>query len=237
LDLGAFVQYYRSEIGKRRAGELVEAILSGPIYQSYLHSRPPGEKARVEANLKKLLRLVQEFELSEPQANLPEVIEYFNLWLENDLLEQEEVISDQPIGPEVVQIMTVHQAKGLEFDTVFVAGLKPSLFRLPSRLFTYEPDYSEFFENGFALLGYHSGESREPGSDQERYREIQRERWQAEERFICYVALTRAKSKLYISTFISEKLAAEMKGRAETFFFRELLEWAKTTQSARITKI
>ncbi len=237
LALQAFIQDCRPEIKKRKAGALVEWILSGPVYQAYLQSRPPGEKARVEANLKKLVRLVREFELSEPQANLPEVIEYFKLWLENDLLEQEEAISDQPAGPGVVQIMTVHQAKGLEFDTVFVAGLKPSQFRLSGRLFSYEPDYSDLFENGFALLSFHSGENREYGSDRDKYQAIQRERWQAEERFICYVALTRAKSKLYISTSISEKLAAEMKGRAETFFFRELLDWARVSHSARITKI
>ncbi len=60
-----------------------------------------------------------------------------------------------------VNLMTVHAAKGLEFDTVFVTGLEEGLFP-------------------------HEGQ---PGEDRD----------QEEERRLFYVALTRAKRKLYLT--------------------------------------
>lgn len=67
----------------------------------------------------------------------------------------------QGSGKRGVTLMTVHAAKGLEFDTVFVAGLEEGLFP-------------------------HEGMSEE-------------ERDEEEERRLFYVAVTRAKSRLYLT--------------------------------------
>ena len=84
----------------------------------------------------------------------------------NALLTAAALVSDQDIltqPAKAVALMTVHAAKGLEFDQVFVTGLEQNLF-----------PHSRF------------------GNDDE---EIDTE----EERRLFYVALTRARQKLYLS--------------------------------------
>ncbi|MDR2151143.1 MAG: UvrD-helicase domain-containing protein [Spirochaetaceae bacterium] len=70
--------------------------------------------------------------------------------------------SDMELHPEGVRIMTIHAAKGLEFEHVFIAGLEEGV--LPFTL--YEPETDERI---------------------------------AEERRLLYVAMTRAKTGLYLS--------------------------------------
>ena len=75
---------------------------------------------------------------------------------------------------EGVRVMTIHAAKGLEFEHVFVAALEEGL--LPFTLFEKKPGTA--------------GEAGTGGPEEERI---------AEERRLLYVAMTRAKSGLYLS--------------------------------------
>lgn len=80
------------------------------------------------------------------------------------LLEEATLMSDQDNlqNAKGVKLMTIHAAKGLEFDVVFVAGLEQGLFP-------------------------HQRDQQLTGADAE------------EERRLMYVALTRARKKLYLS--------------------------------------
>jgi DNA helicase-2/ATP-dependent DNA helicase PcrA len=101
-------------------------------------------------------------------------------------LAQVAVLGDSDVegSPERVSLMTLHSAKGLEFDVVFLTGLEEGVF-----------------PTGRAL------------DDDEQI---------AEERRLCYVGLTRARKKVWISLARSRALFGELKFNAPSRFLLEL---------------
>jgi DNA helicase-2/ATP-dependent DNA helicase PcrA len=91
-------------------------------------------------------------------------------------------------GQDAVQLMTVHSAKGLEFDCVFVTGLEEGLF--PSEK---------------AMSDYQGLE---------------------EERRLMYVAITRARKRLYLSHSQTRLLHGQTRYNVRSRFFDELPEHA-----------
>jgi superfamily I DNA/RNA helicase/RecB family exonuclease len=91
-----------------------------------------------------------------------------------------------PATSEAVQIMTVHQAKGLQFEHVFCAGFAHGLFPVAARphplLDQEERDWLQAFKVGFMP----SWPSDPDGHT-------------AEEARLAYVAMTRAQGRLYLS--------------------------------------
>jgi DNA helicase-2/ATP-dependent DNA helicase PcrA len=91
-------------------------------------------------------------------------------------------------GQDAVQLMTVHAAKGLEFDGVFVTGLEEGLFPSERSLSDYE------------------------GLE--------------EERRLMYVAITRARKRLYLSYSQTRLLHGQTRYNVKSRFFDELPEAA-----------
>ena len=89
-------------------------------------------------------------------------------------------------GQEAVQLMTVHSAKGLEFDSVFITGLEEGLF--PHENSIMEPNGLE------------------------------------EERRLMYVAITRARQRLYISLAQTRMLHGQTRYNMRSRFLDELPE-------------
>lgn len=89
-------------------------------------------------------------------------------------------------GQDAVQLMTVHSAKGLEFDCVFVTGLEEGLFPSERSLADYE------------------------GLE--------------EERRLMYVAITRARKRLYLSHSQTRLLHGQTRYNVRSRFFDELPE-------------
>ncbi len=89
-------------------------------------------------------------------------------------------------GQDAVQMMTVHAAKGLEFNVVFITGLEEGLF--PHENSAMEADGLE------------------------------------EERRLMYVAITRARERLYLSFAQSRVLHGQMRYHVRSRFFEELPE-------------
>src|SRR5262249_53882582 len=134
----------------------------------------------------------------------------------------------QPSEDDSVKVMTVHAAKGLEFDAVFVPRLANGLFpdtrtqQTPPRTgssLDSEPrrhrDLLPVFEDNMRAF---TDELRK----QEEY----------EERRICYVALTRARRALFVSSANWYGEAHMAKGVGT--FFIELKKWAEAS-GARVT--
>ncbi|MDX1971808.1 MAG: UvrD-helicase domain-containing protein [Candidatus Sumerlaeia bacterium] len=102
-------------------------------------------------NLEELEQVIREFELNNADATLTNFLE--------DMALDSNKVTDKNIPS--VSLMTIHNAKGLEFDYVFVVGMEDGIFP--------------------------NSRTKESPSDFE------------EERRLFYVALTRARKRLYLS--------------------------------------
>jgi DNA helicase-2/ATP-dependent DNA helicase PcrA len=92
--------------------ELAEQILDESGYTAMWQAdKSPDSPGRLE-NLKELVRSMEEFE------TLGGFLEHISLVMDRDTAEAEDAVS----------IMTLHSAKGLEFDTVFLPGWEEGLF-------------------------------------------------------------------------------------------------------------
>ena len=92
--------------------ELAQQILDESGYTAMWQAdKSPDSPGRLE-NLKELVRSMEEFE------TLGGFLEHISLVMDRDTAEAEDAVS----------IMTLHSAKGLEFDTVFLPGWEEGLF-------------------------------------------------------------------------------------------------------------
>jgi ATP-dependent exoDNAse (exonuclease V) beta subunit len=100
---------------------LIEAATTATGYDLAVLMRPAGE-ARF-ANVRKLMRLASEFEAREGR-DLRGLLDFLAARAEGDAEAQAATAAE---GHDGVRIMTVHNAKGLEFDVVAVPDLSRSL--------------------------------------------------------------------------------------------------------------
>ena len=92
--------------------ELAEIVLDESGYTEMWQNDKSADAAGRLENLKELVRSMEEFE------NLQGFLEHISLVMDRDSGE----------GEQAVNIMTLHSAKGLEFDTVFLPGWEEGLF-------------------------------------------------------------------------------------------------------------
>jgi len=103
---------WRSQLTGLSHTELAEMILEESGYtEKWQNDRSAEAPGRLE-NLKELIRSMEEFE------NLPGFLEHVSLVMDTDNNEDMDAVS----------LMTLHSAKGLEFDTVFLPGWEEGLF-------------------------------------------------------------------------------------------------------------
>ena len=94
---------------------LFEQIIEDSGYKQMLEENK--ETDRIE-NLKELIDDVKEFSENYPESNLEEYLQLVSLYGDRDAT----------LESDYVQLMTVHAAKGLEFDTVFVSDMNEGIF-------------------------------------------------------------------------------------------------------------
>jgi len=92
--------------------ELAEIVLDESGYTEMWQNDKSADAAGRLENLKELVRSMEEFE------NLQGFLEHISLVMDRDSGEAEQAVN----------IMTLHSAKGLEFDTVFLPGWEEGLF-------------------------------------------------------------------------------------------------------------
>jgi DNA helicase II / ATP-dependent DNA helicase PcrA len=106
----------------------VETILTKTGYLSLLQaSRDPQDEARAE-NVQELVAVTREFGKNNPDGTLVDFLTEVSLVAAADDLDDESG---------TVSLMTLHTAKGLEFDVVFLTGVEEDL--LPHRMSAHEP--------------------------------------------------------------------------------------------------
>jgi len=148
-----------------------------------------------------------------------------------DLVEQAEREDWSPVQPsdaDSVKVMTVHQAKGLEFDHVFVPGLATDL--LPDLTIQQNPA-----ERGksldFELRGDADILPRYDGN-LSAFKAALRLQEEFEERRTLYVALTRARRRLFVSG--AHWYGEGGKPKTPSPFLLELIAWARETSLAQV---
>ncbi len=157
--------------------ELTDHVLELSGLLAY-HKKEKGEKgvARLE-NLEELVSASRQFEYDEEEETSP-----LQQFLDQAALDAGDTQTDE--FEDGVQLMTLHSAKGLEFNVVFLAGVEENLF--PHKMSLQEPGRLE------------------------------------EERRLCYVGITRAKQKLYLSYAESRRLHGKESYNRPSRFVKEI---------------
>jgi DNA helicase-2/ATP-dependent DNA helicase PcrA len=115
-----------------------------------------------------------------------------------------------------IAMMTIHQAKGLEFPAVAVVGISPPRTNSDEH-FTVSPEAGIFFSKKTAERWFRERD-RAPEYEHEKEQE------KLEERCILYVALTRARDHLWVSTPFADGISRGKQERPT--LFAELVEIA-----------
>jgi DNA helicase II / ATP-dependent DNA helicase PcrA len=161
IKLQAFAEMitgFTSKADELNAFEAVQHIsVASGVRKDLYNGNTPEERSRYE-NLEELLNGIKEFTetaVNENRtANLVDYLENVSLLTDQD--------NDKPEDRNKVTIMTMHSAKGLEFNNVYIVGLEEELF--PSKMSFESPEELE------------------------------------EERRLFYVAITRARKRVNISS-------------------------------------
>ncbi|UKF29747.1 ATP-dependent helicase [Clavibacter phaseoli] len=114
--------------GRTTVGDLVTTLLEkSGLVQALRASKDAQDEARAE-NVEELVAVTKEFSRNNPEGQLVDFLTEVSLVAAADEL-------DDSSG--TVSLMTLHTAKGLEYDSVFLTGVEEDL--LPHRMSANEP--------------------------------------------------------------------------------------------------
>jgi len=102
-----------------RPAAMVEAAFTESGYLVELEAERTIEAMGRVENLKELVGVAREFESRQPDGTVPDFLEQIALFTEQDEYEAEDP---------AITLMTLHNAKGLEFEVVFMAGMEDGVF-------------------------------------------------------------------------------------------------------------
>ncbi len=153
--------------------ELLDAVLTKTGYLNYLKNQENGE-SKIE-NVEELRTSIIRYMEQSDEPTLSGFLEETALFTDAD---------EDDGGNDRVALMTIHSAKGLEFDNVFLIGMEDGIF---------------------------------PGS-----RSLDSEDDMEEERRLAYVAITRAKKQLYITSAGRRMIFGQTQRNVTSRFVREM---------------
>ncbi len=146
------IEHLTKESENHSLTELIDIILDETgMRAEYEQDHTLENDLRLD-NLEEFKSITKTFEERTGSVNLADFLEEISLIAD---------ITDHQNDTDVVTLMTIHSAKGLEFSVVFLIGMEDGIF----------PHQNSFIEDG--------------GLE--------------EERRLCYVGITRAKEKLYLT--------------------------------------
>jgi ATP-dependent exoDNAse (exonuclease V) beta subunit len=192
--LSAFAGWFRGEREhSARAGieSLIDRALARTGYDLGMLAMPGGQRRL--ANVRKLMRLGREHE----DGHGPDLRGFLTLVADREAgRAADSRESEAPVegdGLDAVRLMTIHRAKGLEFDTVCVADLGRSPWR-PNEILRVAPDGRVGLRLVRAGVAGRASAFAYDELGEERQRAAE-----AEERRLFYVAMTRARERLVLS--------------------------------------
>ena len=163
-------------------------------WKSQLNLKSPSEFLLMVLEEAGYIDMWRNLDTDESQSRIDNLFELINDAADHDningFLENISLVvnSDRGSPSGVVSLMTMHAAKGLEFENVFLAGFEDGLF----------PSSRSLDENGEQAL--------------------------EEERRLAYVAITRAKSKLFISFANNRQIQGLWMSSIPSRFLGEIFE-------------
>lgn len=132
--LKQFITIFEGLNGNGSASEIITHIINKTRYYSYLKESFEEDEAEIKKeNVKEFINGIIYFEQQRENASL-------DIFLEEVALLQEALHASQD-EQEQVKLMTLHAAKGLEFDTVMLTGLEENI--IPSAHSVYNPESLE----------------------------------------------------------------------------------------------
>jgi len=168
----SLIKKHSENAREKGVSEILVSFLEDSGYLKYLVNQSDTDKIDL---LNQFYRKVKTFEEATIEPTLKNFMEEMNLELESG--EEGKLEFDPEKGPDMIKVMTIHGAKGLEFKYVFIVNMVDRRFPTDQR-----KDPIELPE---ALI-----KDIKPTGDVH----LQ------EERRLCYVAMTRAKKGLYFTS-------------------------------------
>ncbi|MBH8606110.1 exodeoxyribonuclease V subunit beta [Thermoactinomyces sp. CICC 10521] len=187
FNFGSFLERMTKMAGSVRIADLLELLVRESGYLTVMWATESGQQ--VAANLKKLSEQARRLE-GFAAFSIPSYLDWMRRLADEQARETEAAI--EPEHGDSVKIMTVHQAKGLEFPVVFL----PDLHSAPHVRF---PECWVDEKSGLvSLLWDENGVKCEPERYQEAKEKNRKMEWEESVRLL-YVAMTRAERRLVLS--------------------------------------
>ena len=117
-DFKMLLQRIRETAIREKPSETIKYILRESGLEKELKNGTDDEQERL-ANIKELVSLASRYDGFPPEEGILMLLEEASLISDQDTLKATE---------ETVKLMTIHAAKGLEFENVFIVGLEEGLF-------------------------------------------------------------------------------------------------------------
>lgn len=193
--LGIFSQIYSELLEQSQGQALVEVcrlILDRTRALQDVESLPHSARLTARLNIYRLLDLAEDWSPLEGRPSVSAFLDYLGLMEEDPA---EELDTARLSGEEAVTLVTVHRAKGLEWDTVAIPALYKGNF--PSQV-QQHPDPARFAEHVPEAMRIDDLLNGLP-EDSEARKRFLRQRHQDQEWRVAYVAATRAKTRLLAS--------------------------------------
>jgi ATP-dependent DNA helicase UvrD/PcrA len=213
---------------RRPVGEFLSEVIRRTGLLAELDASLDRERAEAtKRNLAAFLDEVHAFSPLEGELTLRAFLDYVDTVGASDKQEWSPV---QPSSENSVKVMTIHQAKGLEFGAVFVPGFAKDL--LPNLMVQQNPAERgkslDFELRGDArILPVFKGNLKQFWLGLRDYEEM-------EERRTCYVALTRPKRRLVVTG--AHWYGEGQRPKDPSQFFEELAVWGEDTELAFVDR-
>lgn len=168
------VEKHTALVRHKNVSEIILAFLNESRYLKYLISQEEARSREVAGYLNQFMKRVKTFEAGSDDKTVKGFLEELNMEINSG--EEGALAPDMELGPDTIKIMTVHAAKGLEFEHIFIANM------VDKRFPTIERKEQILIPDALIKEALPEGD-------------IHME----EERRLFYVAMTRAKQGLYFS--------------------------------------
>lgn len=193
--LRRFNEIYRDVLTESQGLSLVETlrlILDRTRAWQDIEALPPNPRLTARLNVYRLLDLAEDWSPLQGRPSLGTFLDYLTMMEEEPA---EELDSAHLSGEDAVTLVTVHRAKGLEWENVAIPALTKGSFPSSSGQFPDPIRFAESLPPGLRIDSFMS----DLPEDENKRKDFLRDRHSAQEWRTAYVALTRAKRRLFLT--------------------------------------